>query len=237
MGAYGEMAEKIAGGLYGLKHGVDSFLAGEAIDFGLPLFGNKGEDKKCYLYHDDRSKAAFDADFVASNVIAGTLNGVAYSVNFDTDQLTTINALITALLVIAPTGAVITLDATDVNNRTILIDINGVDVVFTATVTGGASQAVATMTVSSRQVFVGVAGFKHKESFGVAKYELKDMVNVVKEGDIIVPVAEAVLSQNGAFVITSGANKGKFGTTGLDIGGRFRESGNSLVRLEVNKRS
>jgi len=222
---------------------TESKFAMEAIPFGYPMFaysGNvtdPGKTGEVWLYHNDRSKVAFDADFVTSNSIAVTVNGVAVTaVVFDTDHETTMTNLLSQIETDI-TGATATLDTDDVNGRTFFVDIDGVDVVVTAVVTLGASQAVATITVSGRQVFVGVSGHTHVVGSApktdlegnvleAAKaYVAKDQLNNVWGGLINVDVAVAVSDTATAYVITSGANQGRFGATaGYDTGCKYRSN-------------
>lgn len=97
----------------------------------------------------------FDADFVAGNVIAGTVNGQTFSVPFNTDHATTITDLATAIQaseavdtaagVDDTPGATITVDAESEYE----LEISGVNI------TGGASQANISINtiVAGRTIF------------------------------------------------------------------------------------
>jgi hypothetical protein len=92
---------------------------------------------------------SFDIDFVTGNVIDMNVNGIAIvSVPFVNDQTTTITNLINSVSNISSVRA--ELDSSDPANRTIII--NGLSktlvTVDTVIVTGGASQAVAEITLS-----------------------------------------------------------------------------------------
>ncbi|MGD8707096.1 MAG: DUF3383 family protein [Nitrosopumilaceae archaeon] len=90
----------------------------------------------------------FDADFVASNAIDFTINDtVVTTVNFTTDQATTMSA-IKAQIESDVTGSSVTIDSSDPDNRTLIIEVfgqSGVDSVSVA-VTGGVSQPAAAIT-------------------------------------------------------------------------------------------
>lgn len=88
----------------------------------------------------------FDADFVAGNLIDGTLNGVAWpTVAFDTDHDTTLFNLADEF---SKYPEVLTALVTGPRQITVTGAFGGVDLVFVGpTVTGGASQPVATVQV------------------------------------------------------------------------------------------
>jgi len=256
MPQYANIDPKIAGLKQGLDSRVESKIVAEllGIDFGLPVFGNEGVDDLIYLYHNDRSQLAFDADFVTANSIVITVNGTAVTaVPFNTDHDTTMNDVI-AQIEADITGSSVALDATDGTNRTIFIDINGVEVIVTEAITGGGSQATGTATISSRQVFKGYSLFTQKESAektdldgnvidaADAKYLLKDAANVLIDGWVTVTMFEAVNSGVAAYVkVAAGATQGQTGTTtsgntaltGVTIDETIAAAG--LARVRVNK--
>lgn len=92
------------------------------------------------------STVVMSGDFVTGNSIAITLNGTPLTpIPFNTDQITTMNDIATALLAIP---AVDTVEITDPNNRTLIISgkPNVSAIVNSFVVTGGASQPTATIT-------------------------------------------------------------------------------------------
>lgn len=97
----------------------------------------------------------FDIDFVTGNLINGSINGVAWAaVAFDTDQGTTLQALADELWA---SQKVMKALVTGARQITVYGAINGVDLVFLGpTVTGGASQAVATVTASQNAVLIPI---------------------------------------------------------------------------------
>lgn len=97
----------------------------------------------------------FDQDFVAGNVINATVNGDAITaVNFDTDHDTTLRALAMAL---QNTDGLLKAKVTGGREITCAGQLPGQDVAVSGpTVTGGASQAVATLTTTTESQFVEV---------------------------------------------------------------------------------
>lgn len=99
----------------------------------------------------------FNADIVTGNTITMTVDGTVIAQAFNTDHLTTMNALATQISAITK---VATATVGGAGNRVITIpaQFNGVPVsVSVAVVTGGASQA--TSVVAETQANVGVADF------------------------------------------------------------------------------
>lgn len=85
----------------------------------------------------------FDADFVTGNVIAGSFGGDAFSVNFDTNQVTTLEALRRA---IQDLDSIFKCQVTAARELTCTVLQPGTSPTLTGpTVTGGASQAIATI--------------------------------------------------------------------------------------------
>lgn len=87
----------------------------------------------------------WDGDFVASNAINGSINGVAITeVDFDSDQSTTIAAVAAAIEAL---DSVTTATVTDTREITVTGAVDAVDISTNATftVTGGASQADETV--------------------------------------------------------------------------------------------
>jgi hypothetical protein len=223
MPAYGNLDTAIAGELYGLHpRTVESWRAAEQINFGVPVFTYEGEDfsdgnGSIYNVKQDTTIITLDADLVASNVITTTLtiDGVAqtpvattFITNHDTTMTTHKNALEAAITNLAVTLT----DGT--NNREFTILLKGSN--FTSTtsvVTLGASQAVATITYTTAQVFVGMSVITHKSLSGsVGYYEAEEAVNVLTDGWIYsATTAVAVSANTDAYVIWTGgsADQGK----------------------------
>ena len=100
----------------------------------------------------------FDSDFVTSNSIVFTINGDAVTaVPFNNDQATTMADLKTQIEADI-TDCEVTIDATDVNTRTLIIEIFGDQVeTITAITTGGATQPTAAVTYVNEDDYKAVA--------------------------------------------------------------------------------
>jgi hypothetical protein len=235
MAEYDNMDNAFEGMLYGVANYnriEGGWAAAEAggIGFGKPAFAYVGDEKNLYNYLNDTAKIVFDADFVASNLINATVNGVSIAeVTFTTDHDTTAELLVAAFA--ALDGVKCILDSNDANNRTFLVQSKGLANTSTAVVTAGASQAVATITYDSSQVYVGTT-CSVQNSLGY--YEQYDAVNVVAEGEVWVVPVLAVQAQESAYVDGAGADIGAFtDSTGVAVAATYRSSGvaDALVRL------
>lgn len=226
MAAYENMDVAIAGLTVGSIYDTrieGTWVAKEIITFGEPAFGYEGNADDCYEAQEDTNTVLFDADFVAANIITFTITvdgteqtpvAIPYNVGGQADTM--------ADIVIALEAAITGLDATrtDISgdDRTLEIFVEGSTISTVAVVTLGSSQAGATITISTAQVFLGIARFDQKYvlSGNDGQYEVDDMVNVVAEGRIYVNCIEAVNANTSAYVVTTGANKGKFSLTSTD---------------------
>lgn len=199
MPAYGNQDAVIAGLPYGLIQNVINRNASEAIGFGKPVFGYKGDNRALWTYKKDTAKMVYSADFITSNSVAVTIDGVALSATvFATDHLTTINAIIAKITALAGCEAV--LDPADTNNRTILVRKKGVAAfVASSTVTLGASQATMAATYGSGQVYLGFSMFTQKVG---GQYDAGDEVNIMFEGGIAA-VAASGAKANGPVYLTA----------------------------------
>lgn len=236
MSAYGDMDQAIGGLKIGIDSRVESMAAQENIIFGMPVFGYEGDGGKCWQFKNDVGKIAFDGDFVASNVITITVNGVAAAdVTFATDHDTTAGLVLAAIQ--ALTGVEAALDTADTNNRTFLIRVKGQTAVVAEAITGGAGQVTGTITYGSGQVFLGVAMFTQKMPYsGVAAYNQYDAVNVMVDGWIWGITGAAVNGNDVPYVITTaGAHLGKFGASGEALTGYYTDdvSAAGLAPLRV----
>ena len=213
-----------------------------AVVFGLGLVYGTDKEKQVALPYNQTSSILFDADFVTSNTIDLDVNGVSIAtVTFTTDHDTTAALLVVAIA--ALTGVTCVLDSTDATNRTFIITAIGTDIAVTnIVVAAGGSQAGGVATNSTVDVFAGIAGHEHKQadSDGVVNYKVTDAVNVVNEGKIWVPVTGAVVYDETAYVIITGANKGKFTNSSsgtLTTGAKFKTSttaaGRAVVKLRL----
>lgn len=246
MSQYGDLEQALPGLLYGLDHQVDTGLAVAAIEFGAPVYASKGEDAGAGPKVNDKATIAFVANFVAGNVVAGTvtINGgtaVNYSVTYATSHAATFAALVAALGAISGIEVV----SSDATARTIVLSANGLLLAVTAAVTGGASQAAVTVTAASDQVLRGVAirtmveaasqdGTFAAPGNGTAKYNAKDAVNILTEGKCWVPVADAVQAHATAYLTSAGAwTDEASGNTETPYTFRSSTSGAGLAVLQV----
>ena len=236
MSAYETIDEAIRGLKYGI--GPDGRIEGEfsckeedGIEFGDPVFGYVGDSVSAYKFKNDTGKIAFDADFVTSNTIDITVNGVAAAqVTFTTDHDTTAALVVAA--VAALTGVECVLDAEDTDNRTFLIQVKGETALVTEAVAGGASQATGTITYGSSQVFLGVAMFDQNSE---AMYEQYDAVNIMADGEIWVQPVEAVQALETAYVDNAATDIGEFSNAGVEVNAKYRSNAaaDGLARLRV----
>ena len=225
--------------LPGLKYGIDSTVvtgcAVNPISFGAPVYGVIGEENKVGPLLNDKSTLGFSVDFSASNVIAGNVTvaggaAVAYSVTYATSHAATFAALVAALDAV-PGVEVVSSDATA---RSIVLSANGETLVVTGAVTGGTAVTV-TVTAGTEMVLRGVALRSAKAQVaGVERYEETDPVNIITEGEVWVPTADAVLAQKQAYLTSGGAwTDEASGNTATGWYFRSSTSGAGLARLEV----
>lgn len=224
-GPYNDPVIKAAGYKQSLKSDDISKQVAETngIPFGRPVFGYAGNDLQVFLYHNNRAKVVYDADFVTSNSIALSVNGTAITpVAFDTDHDTTMTNLKNQIEADIA-GATVTLLDTGSVNRDFYITIeDDNDRLVTSTVTGGASQAVATITYDTTMTFIGISRHDYQEGAPItdlagnsvgnsptALYPDKEAASVMIHGDITVDTADAVISESPAYVQASGASQGK----------------------------
>jgi hypothetical protein len=232
MAAYGNMDAAVRGLISDIRPRTILTKAPQNdFNFGDPALGYIGDENAVYNYYADTATVVYDADFVSLNSIAFSVNGVAITpVVFDTDHDTTVAALVAA--VDALTGVDCILDTSDTDSRTLLVRTKGATITTLSTVTLGASQATATYTYSSDQVFLGVVVFSQKETGQYLASE-DDAMPVMESGSIWVQAAAAVDALDDAFVNTTDATK--FSESGFATNGKFETSGatDALVRLQV----
>jgi hypothetical protein len=103
----------------------------------------------------------FDADFVALNQIDITINGTSVTtVTYTTDQATTMDAIATQIESDI-TGATATVDTSDTDTRTLIVEVfgeSGIDSMSVA-VTLGASQPTASITYVNEDDYKAVAAW------------------------------------------------------------------------------
>jgi len=200
----------------------------EDINFGEAVVGYKG-DKKLYKFRLDGGELVMSADFVASNSIIVTVNGVATTaVVYASSHADTAALVVDAIKALA--GVECVLDTSDTTNRTYLIRTKGATAVVSIAVTLGASQATGAFTASAASFLRGVASFQQIEG---GKYAAKTVVDAVERGGIAVPVSGAVSSNMPAYLNASGV----FATSGTAVSGAIFDSsttGAGLAELVLN---
>lgn len=235
MSQYNELDKALPGLKFGIDGKVATGAAQAAIGFGKPVYASKGEENKVGPLVNDRVTLGFSADFSASNVIAGNVTvaggtAVPYSVTFATSHAATFTALVNALDAI-PGVEVVSFNAT---TRSIVLSANGVTLTATCAVTGGTAVTV-TNTVGTDMVLRGVALRTAKNIVnGLARYETKDPVNLLTEGQIWVEVADKVEAHAQAYLTPAGAwTDESSGNTATPYTFRSSTTGAGLARLEV----
>lgn len=224
---------------FGDARTVDPAILQEAVPFGQPLFGYRGDSAgKAWAFKKDVAKIVYSADFSASNSTVVTVNGVNTSaVVYATSHAATIAAVIAAIKAIPvstanPNGVEAVLDPADTNNRTILVRARGVNITADSTTTGGTA-ITDTVTYASGQVFLGVHVFKHVDT----TYDpaAKNVADVCRIGTIWGTTASGsgLKAQAPVYV----ADTGKFAASGAAISSARFTSNESdtagLVRVEV----
>ena len=237
MTAYDNINAAVAGLKHGLNSRVISKLAAEDLPLGYPLFALKGNDESIGLLNNDEAAVLYDADFVSLNNIEFNVTrpgpndvDVTTQVNvlFDTDQATTLAALVAAV------DAITGIDAAGTGAREITVNSDdGAAITVTSTVTLGASQAGETVTPanSGNQVFRGVSMLTQTNP---VPYPSGSMVNVMTEGGIWVEVSTACVSQSAVYY----AADGTFANAGTIIPNVIFETdlaAAGLARITINK--
>lgn len=191
-----------------------SYGAEAAIDFGRALFSGVN-DVTARPAKQTQATLVYDADFVVSNTIHVNITGgdgldgtFSATVPFSTDQATTLANLISAI-----DGANnFSAEPVAGNPRAILITLREdiVDNLFVSSyVSGGASQANATVTFGTERRFVGIARKRYGQPLqigGVDRYQVGDAVNATNKGTIAVRVVTAVTPDDTVYVYNDQAN-------------------------------
>lgn len=227
MGAYGFPDSRLLGLTQSENYEVNGLTAAVGtIKPGDLVFAYKGESN-AYKYLADTAKTAFSADFVTSNTINGTVNGVAIAqVTFATSHANTMALLINAVR--ALTGVEAVLDSTDANGRTLLIRTKGAAITVDFTVAAGASQATDTNTYASGALFHGVAKWATRVQGiggGAASFAIGEEIPVLRLADVTAASASGLVDGGIAYVTTAGV----FGTSGIDVGARAVSDYDSVV--------
>lgn len=224
MSMYGNQDQLSAGNKYGVQRPsvTEPFTAASALGFGKAAFGYLGEPDNCTDVFTDKNTVTYSTDFIADNVIAFSVNGVAIDpVVFDTDHDTTMGLLVAAIQALDPDYIV------SYSGDVVTVTTPGEDVVLTSSVTLGASQPTATVgtaAVSDALVFLGPVVKAQKAPTEVSGsstgYVENEELEVMRSGYLCVVVDDIANCQENApvYVITSGDDKGKFtGTAGSNL--------------------
>lgn len=215
---------------------VESFTADGAIPFGRGVAYESGNTEKVRLPAKDIATLLYDGDFITANKINGTVNGVAWTeVDFDTNQATTLAALIAAI------DALDGVSATASVARTVVIENDdGSPITVTTVVTGGESQATGTPTYSGDDIFRGVSLQEHtkaQDADGLVQYADTETVSTLRQGVVWVETSKAVTADSDAYVLKDGTGKFTDASSGnLATGGKFRSTvaAAGLAKLELN---
>lgn len=237
MAAYGFPDTALRGVIDSNHNEIDSLTAAVATLQPGALVFSYNDESKAYPYCLDTAKTVFSADFVTSNTINGTVDGVAISqVTFATSHANTGTLLLAALNALAGVEAI--LDTTDGTSRTFLIRKKGVaSFVVDFTVAAGASQATDSSTYASGQKFRGVAKYATRVPTAVGgsgPFASGEEIAVARLCDIWAASASGLGKGDKAYITTAGL----FGTSGTDVGAYVKEPYDStavatLVRLPI----
>lgn len=228
MTAYGNMSTALAGAKFGGNTEVVSRVAGDTIEFGMPVVAYEADSEKAYQYLLDKSVLTYSADFIASNATTVTVNGTAAAtITFSDTHANMMIALSAAVDAIAG----VTCSQT---GRILTVTVPGsVATVSTVTV-GGSTQPTSSQVLSCSAGLLGVA--LRTQNVG-GKYLELDAVNVLREGEIWVMTADAVVANKAAYMV---AATGAFtdevsGNVATGYVFRSSTSGAALARLEAIK--
>lgn len=231
MAAYGNMDDAFVGMPVGMDIDVETGIAQETIGFGKPVFGYSGAPGKVYGAHRSLATLTMAGDLVTSNVMTTTINGIAVATTFATDNATSITAHIAAINAKAELIALGITAVAGSTVRIILIKSTGLDLTVATVVTLGGGQTTGAVVYGSNGKFMGIAMFAQSATVanggGDMTYVAYDLVNVLREGQIWVPVSVAVLANDSAYGITEVTNQGKFTNVAganYDVGGYFRSN-------------
>lgn len=190
---YGDPQRAIAGQRHGLTGRTRTYIAGEKIYPGDPVFGMIGDGDRCYRAKINAVTLTLSAALVIGNKIAVTVNGVALPVIEFVDTTAKTLAAVAREIALNSSIGELGITAFVVEGANALTIVGpGIAITASATVTGGASQATVTPAANTNMKFIGVA--EHTElctKNGTGYYDVKDAVNVRDNGDIYVPVADA----------------------------------------------
>lgn len=180
-------------------------LSDNSASFGRFLGAANAEETLIQNLYSDQATAALDADFVASNVLAGNIfvNGTAtpLSISWASNHAGTMAAFEAAVEAIEGIASATVGGA---NNRTLTVAADpGYDIYFgPLTITGGSSQAGVTVANTCTAIILGPSVQEElaPNSDGTVAFENKDTIGVLRQGNIAVQ-ADGTINPSGTVYI------------------------------------
>jgi hypothetical protein len=197
-----------------------TFLANEAVGFGLGLFRKYGAERYARKAVENQCVITDSAGTYTAGSIVVTVNGTAITQTYDTDKNTALTALAAA---IAAGVSVVSSCAYSSSNHTITIQTRNTSLTVSVNITG----ITGTMTISSvtntsldsATNFVGVTVHDHareQAADGTVQAEANEALAIMQEGTIYVQCEETVTADDPVYVrvMADGAKLvGMFGKT------------------------
>jgi hypothetical protein len=193
---------------------VESKVALETIPVGYVVVKCLGLDKTAMLPAKNKAVQTFDIDFLASNSVVTTINGVALTaVVYATSHAATI-AAVAAMIA---TAANVKSSVANATARTITTIMNpGYTIVIDSVVSAGSSQPVDTTVYSMAQDLSkdgGIALHTHTleqdDDTGAVFYKVNEMVNFLRQGAAFCYAEGAMSSDGDVYVRFMDAGPGK----------------------------
>lgn len=210
---------------------VETFIAETEVPFGRGV-GSESGSSYVNVPKKDVALIALSTALIASNSTIVTINGNATTATvYATSHNATMNAIKAKIEALAGVTSVTLTDAT--NNLEFTVETEGVVISAAAAVTLGDSQPTVTVTLSSDDIFRGIAIHTHNQN---GKYIANDAVNVLRQGVVWVETGVAVNEDEDAYVDLAGGI-GKFtnvSSGNLATGGKFRSTVGSAGLAKVN---
>jgi len=220
--------EKAAGLLIpNIPNTIVSFILQEDVDLegGFPVYGYKGQDKKCYKTHvasNEAVAAVWNITPSVGTAATGTIkvirNGVEVA-EISTTSESTVKTVVEALVVAFGTDALYTLTEDDskliATAKVAGADRND-DVWEIDPGTSGFTFATPTLATQGEDTVIGsvLLGFVKRESCKDS-FKAGDVVNVVMKGGMQLKAGEAIDSYSALYVETSGNTV--VGTSGSNV--------------------
>ncbi len=209
--------EKAAGLLIpNIPNTIVSFILQEDVDLegGFPVYGYKGQDKKCYKTHVASSAAVaavWNLTPTLGTAAAGTIKVVRNNVKvaeITTTAASTVKTVVEALVTAIGTDALYTLTEDD-SKITATAKVAGAnrnnDVWEIDVGTSGFTFATPTLATQGKDAVIGsvLLGFVKRESCKDS-FKAGDVVNVVMKGGMQLKAGEAIDSYSALYVETTG---------------------------------